>query len=288
MAKQVFEGVQMDASLNAEQRHEFSKKLSTVVWKIKVDDSTAKKDDGPAHVAGVCISPMGYILTSSHVIKPIVKYSGSCSSWKAGWTSLKVVKRSLSCGLCLLKVEKTGSKKVDHTDLAEMGVLRVNQHLYGFGHPEFVEMSCPYTFARGSLEFQCDDIMELPPCVNDLDNPSAELLEGQDMAVYASEIKFDMKKVLASSPRMVKHLKCIIDVKLFRPKTILLMHQDIPLIQIKNFHLGYCGDPVFVSSGHVVGIILFKFHDINFAVHLSAIKEFLKDIDLANVQPHVS
>ena len=49
------------------------------------------------------------------------------------------------------------------------------------------------------------------------------------------------------------------------------MHQDIPLIEIKNFHLGYYDGPVFLSSGHDVGIILFKLHDINFAVHLSVI-----------------
>jgi hypothetical protein len=69
----------------------------------------------------------------------------------------------------------------------------------------------------------------------------------------------------------------------FDPKTILVMHQDIPLFQSKNFHLGYCGGPVFLSSGHVVAIILFKLHDINFAVHLSAIKEILKGVDLVSL-----
>ena len=80
---------------------------------------------------------------------------------------------------------------------------------------------------------------------------------------------------------MVKHLKWVINVDKFDPKTNILMHQDIPLIQIKNFHLEYCGGPVFLSSSHVVGIVIFKLHDINFAVHLSAIKEFCKGVDLS-------
>jgi len=47
--------------------------------------------------------------------------------------------------------------------------------------------------------------------------------------------------------------------------------------------LGYCGGPVFLYFGHVVAIILFKLHDINFAVHLSAIKEILKGVDLVSL-----
>ncbi|RLN40817.1 hypothetical protein C2845_PM01G35270 [Panicum miliaceum] len=278
MANKVLEGVQIDASRNQEQRHQFSKQLSSVVWMLKVDVSATKQDKGPVHVAGVCISPMGYILTSSHVIKP-----GSCPSWKAGWTSLKVVKRSIAYGLSLLQVEGTSSKRADYTDLAEVGILRVNQDLSGFGHPEYFEMSCVNTFVRGSVEYECADISELPACVDDLDHPSAQSFENIDLSAYASDIEFDLKEAIAISPRMVKHLKCVINVDKFEPETILLMHQDIPLIQIKNFHLGYCGGPVFLSSGHVVGIVLFKLQDINFAVHLSAIKEFLKGVDLAHV-----
>lgn len=96
MANQVFDGVQSDTCLDQEQRHQLSKQLANVVWVIKADDSTKNQDIAHVHVAGVCISPMGYILTSSHVIKSGMKYVGSCPSWKAGWTSLKVVKTSLS------------------------------------------------------------------------------------------------------------------------------------------------------------------------------------------------
>lgn len=247
---------------------------------IKVDQSTTKEDVDHTHVAGVCISPMGYILSSSHVIKPGMKYVGSCPSWRAGWTSLKVVKRSMSYGLSLLKVEKASFKKTDYTDLANIGVLKVNRQLYGFGHPDICETPCVHTFVRGSVEYQCEDFMELPVCVNDLELPSAQSPEDLQMGTYDSEFKFDIMKLLDVSPRMVKHLKRVVDLKTFIPKTIRAMHQDIPLIQIKNFHLGYCGGPAFVSSGHLIGVNIFKLEDINFAVHLSAIKEFLQGVEL--------
>lgn len=279
MANKVLEGIMMDAHLNQEQRHQFSKQLSSVVWMIKLDQSTTKEDVDHPHVAGVCISPMGYILSSSHVIKPGVKYVGLCPSWRAGWTSLKVVKRSMSYGLSLLKVEAS-SKKTDHTDLANNGVLEVNQQLYGFGHPDICETPCVHTFVRGSVEYQCGDCMELPACVNDLELPSAQSPEDLIKGTYDSEFGFDRMKILDASPRMVKHFKRAIDVKTFIPKSIRAMHQDIPLIQIKNFHLGFCGGPAFVSSGHLIGVNIFKLKDINFAVHLSAIKEFLKGVEL--------
>lgn len=152
-----------------------------------MDGSATKQHKDHVHVAGVCISPMGYILTSSHVIKPGAKYVGSCPSWKAGWTSLKVVKRSIAYGLSLLQVEGTSSKRADYTDLAEVGILRVNQHLYGFGHPEYCEMACANTFVRGSVECECADILELPACVNDLDHPPAQSFENIDLSAHDSD-----------------------------------------------------------------------------------------------------
>lgn len=139
------------------------------------------------------------------------------------------------------------------------------------------------TFVRGSVEYKCEDIIELPACANELDNPLAQSPKKLDMFASKSNAKFDVKKTLDSSLRMVKHLKRASNVDTFSPKTIVLMHEDIPLIQIKGFHFGHCGGPVFVSSGHIVGVLLFKLKDINFAVHLSAIKSFLKDVDLVSV-----
>ena len=57
-----------------------------------MDGLATKQDKDQVHVARVCISPIRYILTSSHVIEPGMKYVGSCPSWKGGWTLLKVGK----------------------------------------------------------------------------------------------------------------------------------------------------------------------------------------------------
>ncbi|BAF12561.1 Os03g0609000 [Oryza sativa Japonica Group] len=276
MACKIFEGVQMDAYLNQEQRQQFSKQISSVVWMIRVD-SAAKEDDlatkDYAYVAGVCMSPVGHILTSAHVVKPGVKYVGACTSWKAGWTPLRVVKTSMAYGMCLCQLEHESRKKTDYTNLAESGLLSVNQHVYGFGHPNLFKIPCDYSFVRGSVEYPCKDISELPS-LNDLDRLLYEGLQKEGL-------KFDRMEAIVLTPRKVKHLMWLIDSS-FRPKTIYQMHQDIPLIQIKNFHVSHCGSPVFLSSGHIVGIVLFKFHEINFAVHLSAIKEFLKEFDLVS------
>jgi len=45
-------------------------------------------------------------------------------------------------------------------------------------------MSCVNTFVRGSIEYECEDISELPACVNDLDHPSAQSFENIDLSVY--------------------------------------------------------------------------------------------------------
>nr|AAR87352.1 hypothetical protein LOC_Os03g41280 [Oryza sativa Japonica Group] len=161
----------MDAYLNQEQRQQFSKQISSVVWMIRVD-SAAKEDDlatkDYAYVAGVCMSPVGHILTSAHVVKPGVKYVGACTSWKAGWTPLRVVKTSMAYGMCLCQLEHESRKKTDYTNLAESGLLSVNQHVYGFGHPNLFKIPCDYSFVRGSVEYPCKDISELPS-LNDLD-----------------------------------------------------------------------------------------------------------------------
>ena len=81
-------------------------------------------------------------------------------------------------------MEETSSKRADYTDLTEVEILRVNQDLFGFHHPEYFEMSYVNTFVRGSVEYECEDISELPACVNDLDHPSAQSFENIDLSVY--------------------------------------------------------------------------------------------------------
>uniref|UniRef100_A0A0D9VWB9 Peptidase S1 domain-containing protein n=1 Tax=Leersia perrieri TaxID=77586 RepID=A0A0D9VWB9_9ORYZ len=275
MACKILEGVQMNESLNQDQRQQFSKQISSVVSMIKDDSSSIKEDDPAtkdhAYVAGVCITPLGHILTSSHIVKPGVRYVATCTSWKAGWTSVRLVKISMAYGLCLLQLEHKSRKKCDYINLAEAGILSVNQHVYGFGHPQLFGIECENTFVRGSVEYPCEDIPELPS-FSEIDKVAYEKLIKKGLKINAREAR-------ALTPRKAKHLMCLIDSN-FQPETIYLMNQDIPMIQIKNFHFGYCGSPVFVASGHIVGIVLFNFHEINFAVHLSAIKKFLEDIDL--------
>ena len=68
------------------------------------------------------------------------------------WLDLiKGRKRSKFYGPSLLQVEETSSKMADYTDLTEVEILRVNQDLFGFYHPEYFEMSYVNTFVRVQL-----------------------------------------------------------------------------------------------------------------------------------------
>ena len=73
-------------------------------------------------------------------------------------------------------------------------------------------MSCVKTFVRGSIEYECEDISELPACVNDLDHPSAQSFENINLSAYDSHINFDIKKAIVMFLRIVKHLKWVINM----------------------------------------------------------------------------
>ncbi|TVU46193.1 hypothetical protein EJB05_05712, partial [Eragrostis curvula] len=179
-----------------------------------------------------------------------------------------------TCSINFSDLEGTSrNKEADYTSLAESGGLNVNRHVYGFGHPNMLKVPCPYTFVRGSVEYPCADVAKLPASVNDLDDFSTQFLEDTETTAFALALKFDMMIALRSVPRMVKDLQCVIDVQRFRPKMSIQYYKEIRLIQIKCFHLGHCGGPVFLSSGRVVGVILFKFNKINFAASFQRMSE---------------